>query len=1023
MSASADTPLMSRPLASAPAPRVRPAFAPAFAPVFAVASTALIVVIALASAVLLWRADDHSREEATLRLTSGLQRSRAAIRAWETQALARTSTWAADPAVVASGTTLAPTLGSYARGPAAGDGVRAVALFSLDGTLLASSSPALLSDPTIGQRLQAVARARAGTASVAGPIWPTRTRESNPSGEWLLLSAAPVRDAAGQVALVLAFFHGAEAPLRTARLAMQGERGATTYLLGADGEVLSSTGPVDAAVRGPVGAVVAKRRSGIPTRGSTDGMSTRAYEGAEGNDVVGAWTSADPIDARVVYETPMSAAAGGLLPSPEMLLAGGLVLVALLAIAQAVALRRSTARSRDDEAESAVVIASAPNAVLVCDAQGVVRRTNAKAAALLDASPEEIAGSTIDRWLQAGTPLRPDRLASWLDAAARDGIALRDDRSTVPVEVRSGHGTLPGGAIHVVVLLDRAEQRGAARAAQEAKAEATKARERQGELVSVMHQELRTPMSRVLGMVHLLKDTTLSPVQQGYVESMMRSAQTMMTFVTDVLDLAKIEQGTLQLIEAPFEVRTMLSEIGELCAPQAEATGTVLQTRVTDRTPAWLMGDAARLRQVLINLIGNGIKFAPNGAVEVKVDGEPLSDDVSLHVRVIDNGPGMDNETMRRLFAKDPTTVSKLAGGGLGISMAKHLVELMGGKLEVKSLQGDGSTFHFKVRLRTTEGASGPDAKARAALAGTRALVVDRSPQELSVTREWLRSWGMRVETTSTPEEAIGHLRRAAAEGDPVEVALVDRLTVGDQADAFARRMRAEPAIAGTGLLISQSGPTTDADKLASAGADAVLAKPFGAQALSRTLAAVVERPHAERGSGKLVRPEGLISQTVRAPQERPHDGQIHIVEEPSAPRRVRPTPLPDGRLRVLLAEDNRVNQIVATNLLQRLGCRVEVVRDGTEAVRAAARQEFDVILMDIQMPNLDGPGATALIRRLPPPNNGPHIIAMGTSASPDEHDRYIASGMNDVVVKPLTPEGVQAALERRPAGLEPVAD
>ena len=1007
--AAADTAVMS-PSSPAPSPRAdvpRPGARAATWPVLL--GTALIVLAALAGAAALARTPRARRAEADTRLASGVERAQAAVRAWEAQALARATSRAEDAQLTGAGVEPGPALAALVRS-ASSEGVRAAVLYSPEGMLLASSAGSAAA-AWAGARPEAVRRAAEGRAAVSGPHRPADGR-----GEWMVAVAAPVRDAQGRPRAVLALLHGLEAPLRPTQLAVRGDAGALLWLVTREGEVLAQGAePVAGRVVG------APPRVARPWTDGASGIVRRAYAAADGRRVVSAWGAAAPLEARLLYEVPAATLAGGGAIPLEGALALALAMAAALAAWQGVTLARACRGARTEEAEAVAVVNSSPNAVLVCDAEGRVTRVNARAAALLEALPAQLLGSTLDQWLEAGVPWRPERLTSWLDAAAREGAARRGDGTTVPVDVRVGHGEFAGGALHVVVLLDRTAQRGAARAAQEAREEAAKARARQEELVQVMHQEIRTPMSRVMGMAHLLHDTSLTPVQQGYVDSLMRSAQLMMTFVTDVLDLAKIEQGTLQLIEAPFEVRPMLQEVGALCAPQAEQSRTILETRVTERTPAWLVGDAGRLRQVLINLVGNGIRFAPGGQVEVKLDGEPLAGEATLHVRVRDNGPGMDNETIRRLFAKDPTTVSKLAGGGLGISMAKHLVELMGGKLEVRSLQGEGSTFHFRLRLRMTEQASGASVSTTAKLAGARALVVDRSPQETAVTREWLRSWGMRVETTATPEEAIGHLRRAAAEGDPVEVALVDRQSVGEQADAFARRLRGEPAIAGTGLLISTAGPTgAEAEKLAAAGCDALISKPFGAQALSRTLAAVVERPRAERGRGALIRAEALTA-AARAPQERP-DGHIPILEEPSAPRRALPEPLEDTRLRVLLAEDNRVNQIVATNLLQRLGCRVEVVGDGAEAVRLASRQEFDVILMDIQMPMLDGLGATGLIRRLAPPLNGPHIIAMGTSASPDEHDRYLAAGMNDVVVKPLTPEAVQSALERRPAGLERVS-
>jgi len=479
----------------------------------------------------------------------------------------------------------------------------------------------------------------------------------------------------------------------------------------------------------------------------------------------------------------------------------------------------------------------------------------------------------------------------------------------------------------------------------------------------------------------------------------------------------------LQLVEAPFDLRVAVSEVAELCEHQATMAQTRIDARITEKTPMWVIGDASRLRQVLINLVGNAIRFAPGGRVELKLDGTRDGTEVQLLVQVKDNGPGMDQESARRLLAKDHSTVSKLAGGGLGISISKHLVELMKGKLEVKTLQGEGTTFFFTLALKATEGAmEAAEPATTRVLAGARAVVVEGSAADAKVTREWLRSWGMRVESMATPEEALAHMRKAASEGDPIEVAMVDRQTLGDHGDAFARKLRAEPGIAGTGLLISASTPDPqDVEAFSAAGCDAMLVRPFGAQALSRTLAAVVQKPKEQRGRGPMIRGETLGPPAAKGAHEKV-DGHIAIVEDASVRRAAAPEVIEDTRLRVLLAEDNRVNQIIATNLLKSLGCRVEVVNDGAEAVRTAARHEFDVIFMDIQMPHMDGPAATSLIRRLAAPFGRAHIIAMGTSASPDEHDRYLAAGMNDVVVKPLTPESVAAALERRPAGLERLA-
>ena len=980
--------------------------------------TAAIVVALLSGAAGLVTFSTQGERVLQERLSRALGRAQQGIQLWELEELARVRAWAEDPAVAAAGSTIPASLAGFAKAAAGTDGIRAVALFSPQGALLASSGTRLLSDPTLGRRVAAIQRARGGTASVAGPIVAPGVRTSADPSDLHFMSAAPVLNAGGQVTAVLAFLYDTDAPLRRVRLGLRSDARAEAYLIDERGIVLTPIGPEAAGRNGATVTVGATDALGTPATRSAEGFVLVPYTGPRGAAVVGAWGSAAPLAARVVFELAAddlfgaSRAPGG----AGFALAAILVLAALALIYQqrGVEALRHAKNAREQELE--VVIDSSPNGVLVVDDRGIVRRASRNARHLLDAATTTMLDSSIDRWLSTSVEFHPDRLSAFLEAASREVKGRRADGDEIAIEVRVGSGESDGRRIFTVVLLEAGTRKEAELALREARVEVERAKKQQTEFLTVMSTELRTPMSGVVGMAHLLAETPLSPAQKGYVESLMRSAQVLMTFVTDVLDLSKLEAGSLQLDESAFDLRVAISDVAELALPQARAKETVLEARISERTPVWVIGDTGRFRQVLINLVGNAIRFAPGGRVIISADGTRKGPGVDLCISVSDNGVGMEPEAVQRLLAPDADFVSRLKGGGLGLSMAKQLVALMRGKLEVKSIQGEGTTFKFRVTLRAA--ADGQVALASSALAGTRALLVDSSASDVSLTREWLRSWGMRVETTTTAEEAMGHLRRAAAEGDPVEVALVDRQTVGEQAEAFARRMRAEPTLAGTGLLVTTSGAgVVDADRLGAAGCDAMLAKPFSAASLSRTLAAVVERPRAERGRSPIIRGDVLSGSTPRPVREHP-DGQIPVIERSSIPRSGGQEPLEDTRLRVLLADDNRVNQIVATTMLQRLGCRVEVVSDGAEAVRMASRHEFDVIFMDIQMPNLDGCSAAALIRRLAPPNNEAHIIALGTSASPDERDRYFASGMDDVVLKPVTPEAMQAALERRPAGL-----
>lgn len=982
--------------------------------------TAAVVVALVSGAAGLVLFASQGRLALEERLTSSLDRAQQGLQVWERDELARVRAWANDPSLGKGPDGIPPGLAAFAKTAAGTDGLRAVALFAPQGAMLATTAPSVLIDPMLGQRVAAIQRARAGTPSVAGPVSAAGTRATSDATEWLFVAAAPVTDASGQVTAVLAFLYDTDAPLRRVRLALESDSRATAYLIDERGMVLSHLGRTATERASAAQPVPAIDVLGTPATRSAAGLARTPYTGPNGTPVVAAWGAAGAFAARVVFELAAddlfgaSRAPGG----AGIALAAILLLAALVVVHQQRGVERLRVAHATREQELATVIESSPNPVLVVDEEGIVRRASRKAAHLLDAASTTLIGSSVDRWIGTDAEFRSDRVSAFLEAAARGAKGRRADGDPVAIDVRVGAGESDGRRLFVVVLLEAGTRRGAEEALRAARQEAERARRQEAEFLSVMSQEIRTPMNGVVGMAHLLNETPLNPAQKGYVESLMRSAQLLMTFVTDVLDLSKLEAGSLQLDEGAFDLRVALSDVAELNLPAARAKATALEARISEATPVWVIGDSARFRQVLINLVGNAIRHTPGGRVEIAVDGARQGGSVDLRVSVTDTGPGMDPETVKRLFAPDQGTVSRLQGGGLGLSMAKSLVTLMRGKLDVRSVQGEGTTFSFRITLRAADQRETAGTPASSSLAGTRALVVDSSPNDLNVTREWLRSWGMRVETTTTAEEALGHLRRAAAEGDPVEVALVDRQTVGEQAEAFARRLRSEPALAGTGLLVSTAGGGTfDAQRLGEAGCDAVLTKPFGAQALSRTLAAVVERPREERGRGPIIRGETLGGAPARPPVQRT-DGQIPTIEPPSSPRPHPPEPLEDARLRVLLAEDNRVNQIVATTMLQRLGCRVEVVSDGAEAVRLASRHEFDVIFMDIQMPHLDGLAATALIRRLAPPHNEAHIIALGTSASPDERDRYFAAGMDDVVLKPVTPEAMQAALERRPAGL-----